>query len=408
MIPSKSSTSSGGCLPVSSNCVIWQGPCLDCIELNTGDTISDVVARMATELCKVQTDLGLSTLDLKCLFNATSGSPEPEKKIANIFSLLINKVCSLEQAINEAAQEEEAALDSVTVASCFQTTNLDGDLVTSLSQVDYLRAIGIRVCSVYATVTGHTNTLANHENRINVLEVSAGGPAAALPTVTPECVIPGGTPQPMRDVLEAVEEQFCQLRSVTGSPTDLAQSIGKQCVNLNSAKAISSNTTMSAIPGWKPTVSTVADSLNNLWLTICDMRAAMSGLQLGAKCSDILVDFIVAIVDNGNTARLYFSGYSQIPAGFADCDAQGSVLTISDGVGGVYTMRVNIVASASSAQPVEIDLTATPLLQGGTYSFTLSSCLTDGNLTCNKTIIKNALVSASACTAPTDITATLS
>ena len=31
------------CNPVSSNCVVWQGPTLECIDLCKGDTVSDVV-----------------------------------------------------------------------------------------------------------------------------------------------------------------------------------------------------------------------------------------------------------------------------------------------------------------------------------------------------------------------------
>ena len=37
------------CSPISSNCVIWQGPDIPCIKLCTGDTVSDVVAKLATD-----------------------------------------------------------------------------------------------------------------------------------------------------------------------------------------------------------------------------------------------------------------------------------------------------------------------------------------------------------------------
>ena len=33
------------CSPISSNCIVWQGPDIPCIHLCTGDTISDVVNR---------------------------------------------------------------------------------------------------------------------------------------------------------------------------------------------------------------------------------------------------------------------------------------------------------------------------------------------------------------------------
>jgi len=40
-----------GCITTSSECVIWQGPNIECIDLCTGDSISTVVATLANELC---------------------------------------------------------------------------------------------------------------------------------------------------------------------------------------------------------------------------------------------------------------------------------------------------------------------------------------------------------------------
>ena len=54
------------CTPTSSNCVIWQGPNIPCIKLCTGDTISDVVYKLATELCTVLDTLNITAYDLTC------------------------------------------------------------------------------------------------------------------------------------------------------------------------------------------------------------------------------------------------------------------------------------------------------------------------------------------------------
>ena len=51
MIPNKSNTTNG-CNNTSSNCVIWQGPDLTCVNICNGDTISDVVAKLAEQLCE--------------------------------------------------------------------------------------------------------------------------------------------------------------------------------------------------------------------------------------------------------------------------------------------------------------------------------------------------------------------
>ena len=46
-----SSNGKSGCITTTSECVIWQGPNIDCIDLCTGDTISTVIATLAQELC---------------------------------------------------------------------------------------------------------------------------------------------------------------------------------------------------------------------------------------------------------------------------------------------------------------------------------------------------------------------
>jgi hypothetical protein len=74
MLPVKSNTADKGCSPVSSNCVIWQGPDLSCIDLCNGDAISDVVYKLATKLCTLQTSYELSTLDLSCLVSFLCGN----------------------------------------------------------------------------------------------------------------------------------------------------------------------------------------------------------------------------------------------------------------------------------------------------------------------------------------------
>ena len=73
------------CSPVSSNCVIWQGPNIDCIDLCTGDSISTVVYKLATELCEIMNQLDLTNLDLACLKVGTN----PPETFSELIQLLI-------------------------------------------------------------------------------------------------------------------------------------------------------------------------------------------------------------------------------------------------------------------------------------------------------------------------------
>lgn len=400
---SVNSNKDAGCTPLSSNCVIWQGPCLDCISVNTGDTISDVVFELATELCTLKEQLDLTDLDLKCLIDCPS-CPEPDKDLINVLQLIITRLCLLDPNPLEPVVPEEVV---VNIAPCFQYVDNNGDIITSLKVSEYVKLIGLKVCELKTAVDQHTATLSNHETRITTLENASH--VVVLPKVTPSCVVTPAVPTDMDIVLEALEEQFCNLRTVTGIPTALSQSIANQCPNLNSAPALSTGGTMSGIPGWKTSVSTVADSLTNLWLTICDMRAAVVGVQqcCQTSCTDIIVEFLATIVDNGATIRIFFSGYSSIPAGFTDCNPTGSVMNISDGLGGSYNINIQIPTASTDPAPITINVADTPLSNSGTFTFTLASCLTNGTLTCNKTIINTASVPQAVCSIPTNVSATI-
>lgn len=82
-------TDQSGCSPISSNCIIWQGPDIECLKLCKGDTVSEVVYKLATELCDIMTTLKITSYDLTCL---NLGSCEP-KDFQELIQLLIDKIC---------------------------------------------------------------------------------------------------------------------------------------------------------------------------------------------------------------------------------------------------------------------------------------------------------------------------
>jgi hypothetical protein len=79
------------CSPVSSNCVIWQGPDIECIGLCKGATVTEVVYELATQLCGVLETLDVSKYDLTCL-NITTCPPET---FTELLTLLIERLCEV-------------------------------------------------------------------------------------------------------------------------------------------------------------------------------------------------------------------------------------------------------------------------------------------------------------------------
>lgn len=404
MKPVKSNTADQGCSPVSSNCVIWQGPNLSCINLCTGDTISDVVYKLAVELCSIQNDAGLSDLDLTCLVNVCQATPEPEKTLAAVLDLLISKVCCLADIVENMPSPGTPYVEpTLNLPACLQYQNAQGQTVTSLVHSQFTLTVATKLCQINSTVTTHTSQIANHESRITVLE---NQPAPSLPTVTPTCVLPS-VPTAMNTVLTALEGQFCQLKTVLGTNPALTSAAAQICNNLGSAPALSQAGTMSSLPGWNTSVTNVAQSFQNLWITVCDMRAAMAQIQdccNQVDCSSFILNFSAAASNDRSQVTLFFQGQTVIPSGFANCTTQGSKVTITDGLGNTFIGYVDLIAAVTDVDGITFTVSGANLNTAQNYTVLVEGCITKSGQSCSKTATQTILVP---CPLITNVSATL-
>jgi hypothetical protein len=77
------------CSPVSSNCVIWNGPDIECIGLCKGDTVTQVIYKLAEELCSLIDMFKLSNYDISCLELAC-----PPNSFEELINALIQAICN--------------------------------------------------------------------------------------------------------------------------------------------------------------------------------------------------------------------------------------------------------------------------------------------------------------------------
>jgi hypothetical protein len=264
------------CSPTSSNCVIWQGPNLHCIKLCTGDTISDVIANLATELCTVMDQLSITNYDLSC-FNLVGCKPETYQEL---LQFLIEQIC-LAQGISPTTVDSKSSDALITVAPCFIVNG-----ITVMSLTDYVIAIGLRICNIIDQISIINNTLNELDIRVTILE-NAVPPTYTLPSITSDCILQnspqiggsGSGPVPLDQLLSILinddNNGYCALRSATGLPVDLVNSVLSQCI-LNTDLQLSNNLPFSNNPNWEsnwnvaPTI-TVASSINNIWVALCDI-----------------------------------------------------------------------------------------------------------------------------------------
>lgn len=84
--------SKDGCIKTSSNCVVWQGPDIPCLKLCNGDTITEVLYKLATKFCDTLTLLDPTKYDISC-FNDISCPPTD---FSELFQLVIDQICAIQ------------------------------------------------------------------------------------------------------------------------------------------------------------------------------------------------------------------------------------------------------------------------------------------------------------------------
>ncbi len=329
------------CSPISSNCVIWQGPDIECINLCKGDTISEVIAKLATELCDILDQLDVSNYDLTC-FGITACGPA---NFEALIKFLIEKICELENLPKDTSTGTSGCPDcTVTVASCFMQNGQ-----TTMQLIDYVNLIAERVCNLITLINNLQQQIDALTIRVEILE-NAPPPVLNIPTVVFNCQIGplnAGTPYNVDVALQTfINSVWCPMSEALGTPTDLLNAIEQPC---------EFGTEITSDPNWTATPTTLAESITNIWIVLCDLYNSQSELtvadtttinltytsgNLNAEIQDTgwinLLGFAYMSANPGRPQcrrignEIHFRGYITIPMGNASEGAGGNINLASD------------------------------------------------------------------------------
>lgn len=270
------------CSPISSNCVIWQGPDIPCIKLCAGDTVSDVVFKLATELCTVLDTLNVTNYDLSC-FNLTACGPNDFQAL---IQFLIEQICALQTATGTTTTTTTTRSEDllVTVAPCFVVNG-----VTVMTVAEYAQAIGLKVCSLVTEISNLQTQINTLDGRVTALE-NATPPSFTLPSISTGCLVSymsGASSATIDLVLDTLLNDvtigYCALINSTDLPANLLAAVSTQCITGSDNSLANPGSTFSVAYGpytgfgtWQDTPVTVADAINNLWIAVCDFYNAFS------------------------------------------------------------------------------------------------------------------------------------
>ena len=409
MIPTSSSSDSNGCNNISSNCVIWQGPDISCINLCNGDTVSDVVAALAEKLCEltdgISNEPDLTGFDLKC---ALPSGATPTTLVENL-QAIVTYICSLPTDTGTPYTEP-----NINLCDVLQYSDVNGNIVTSLPLSQYAELVGGKVCNIIATITTIQTQLTSLDSRVTELE-SFFPITSSEAQIIPKCVTSTiGQLTDVSVVLAALESDFCDLRNATGTPTVINNAVGQQAI-LNGDSMLSvSGQTYSAQTGWKTSPVNMANSLQNAWIVIKDLYDAVATIQTECcpgACDSLVFDFSATRLLDSNSLTTHVIldlSASTIPSGFADTTGTTPV-TISDSATPAGTVVQNInLTSLAQTPPYTTNIPVSTINANGDLTVSINSSFTKEGNVCQESKTKSvaASIPCPSDTASANITAT--
>lgn len=357
MIPTSSSGATNGCDNISSNCVIWQGPDIACIDLCTGDTISEVSAKIGNKVCQIINDgvsanPSLAGLDISCL---VPGIPPTE--LVPVLNAMILQICANSQSEPDPGPGTD--LPMMALPACLQYNDASGNPVTELRLDAFATLVANQVCTNLAAIEVINTTLTSLNDRIVILEncVLPCTGSVAEAQIIPTCILPSVLTD-VSVVVLAIEAAFCSLQDATGTPAQINLAIGQSSITGSSNSLTSSSVSYGSIAGWNQSPINLAQSVQNAWVVIDDLYTALADVQSNccatSGCDSVVFAFTSTAVLNAQgliaNINLNFTS-SSIPGTFNDVTGFSQV-TITDVNGSSVASTFSVASEQSNANGI--------------------------------------------------------
>ena len=406
MIPNKSNNNNGCTDNISSNCVVWQGPDLTCVNVCQGDTVSDVVAKFCdslVECCEQSGVIDISTVNQYCLIEDYGQATTLQSLLNNI----IDKVCRCcdSNAPGDGRSNDPAPgfgpCDCVMpIPECLRKSAQDylntTSPVTSMvlhnntTGKGYAHFLAERLCNLSSALGLLQSQVNNIDARVTYIEQNCCDQSVQPPV---SVVAPNSTgtnrPQRIDSVVVALDETYGVQTRALGTADQLTTAVAYTPA-YSQRKVLSGTGVMAGIRGWITNPKNMAQSFQNLWITMNDTRNAVENLSetVGKpSCSDIIYDVKASInKDSGGSVKSLvfdFQGTS-LPTTFTQCNSRGTKITITDASLNTVTKYIDLSSYQNNA-PYSLPTEGMGNLDlGSNYSVRVDFCTSDGDTTCQE------------------------
>jgi len=375
------------CTPISSNCVIWQGPDIECINLCNGDTVSQVVYKLATELCTLintacECNPDLTGLDLNCIPSDSIADPTD---LVQVLNGIITHFCTATSGTStnlNVTQNRVAADGNILLPKCLYYDDQFGNPVTELPVNEYVVYLANEICELISSINLINNAIANFETRIAILEncVLPCKPHKDVTTeVVSKCFFPG-TLTEISVLLLAIEEDYCTFKSAVGNAQEVLNTISAQSI-YGTTDRLSATGTYASDAKWINNPSNLSQTIRDQWIVIGDLYSAVKDIQdncCDTGCTSVNFGFTYNVITDGSglatSLNLNFTSTS-FSAAYSDCGGSTNV-KITDSVGNEINQSVNVAALQNIPAGAVISLST--LNVNNAITVQIDFCITDG------------------------------
>lgn len=257
-----------GCVPQSSNCVQWQGPDIDLLNLCSNSSITEVIVQLADVVNEINGQLDISKLDLTNLNPKMCG---PEDLLA-VLQLIIDNINTIGKSESESFNFTVDVPDCLKTQSAFSChDNMDVNTFSAL--------IGSFCCELKRLIEENKKNIILLKETVDTIEEDV----EELKNSKQDKLDIKSNNFDITDPSEAINKLLVlsyDYDQALGGAVDVVDASKKQCDNLDETVTFADATKKyKDLQDWTVNPSDMASSFSNLWTVVCDMRQKIASLM---------------------------------------------------------------------------------------------------------------------------------
>ena len=350
-----------------SNCVIWNGQNIPCLGLCKGDTVSEIVVKLATKICALAEPTDLSSISLQCILDTINGSETGTRTEVSVIKLLIQHGCTLKQLINNLQTQLSNLANPTFIVDlkCLAQFDSYGNIL-AYNQQTVIQGLINEVCTAKGQIVFIEGKLTNLQNQIDNIDVSPHYTESTIVT----CINPNSLP--VSTQVKNIANEYCDFRNILGSDANIQTAIARLGSNII--------TIYQSFQGWVLNPTNWMQVASNYGIVINDLLNRITTIEktcCATTCDSVKIGFSVEFTEDGMILHFRDIDGTKIPIGFVDT---GSIMTITDKVTGNKTTANLVIAQNYESSLIPLS----GFSKNNDIVFSLASKMSNGSLTCNK------------------------